>query len=316
MTKYAFYSSYKEHFSKYLEFRVSNGYKINSFYYLFNFDKFLKTNNYNKSYIDEEIVYKYYNSSISGTKNSKIERLKHIVPFLKYLKTIGIDTYIPSVIGKQHKSKPYVLTHKEIIKLFEEIDKYFINRKNTYYNYEYPILFRLLYTTGMRIGETCSLKLFDVNISDKTIQVIAAKNSKDRIVYLSNSMAILLDKYINMISCQINSEWLFPSLKSNGHLDKTTVDGVFKAIITKANIGNRNHHPVPHSLRHTYVVHRIDLWLKEGKSVDELIPYLSKQLGHSSIEETYYYYHTISSSFNSIKDSTNELYPEVENEKE
>lgn len=39
--------------------------------------------------------------------------------------------------------------------------------------------------------------------------------------------------------------------------------------------------------------------------------YLSKQLGHSSLSETYYYYHMLESSFDPIREKTRTVYPEV-----
>lgn len=316
MTENKFESIFKNEFKNYLEFKLSNGYSIQSFYYIFHFDKFLKDNNYDKDYIDKEIVYKYYESSLKQTKNSKIERLIHIIPFLKHLNTIGIKAYIPTNIGKKSKPTPYVLTYDEIQTLFKTLDNYFKNRKNNYYNYEYPIFFRLLYTTGMRINEACNLKLEDVNVSEKYIQVNKAKNNKNRLVYLSNSMANILLKYIYKLKSMVTSNWLFPSSKAETPIHKTNADGIFNKIVALANIGNPKHHPVPHSLRHSYVVHKIDSWVKEKKDFNLLMPYLSKQLGHSSINETYYYYHTISSNFNHLKDKTNDLYPEVKYETE
>ena len=315
MSNYEFKSFYKKHLTNYIEFRLSNGYSSKSFYYLTVFDSFLVDNMYNKDIIDKEIIEKYYSSSNTDSKNNKIEKISRIIPFLKYLNSIGIEAYIPPVIGRKHKSIPYVLTYDEVRILFKEIDSYFKKRKDTFYNYEFPILFRLLYTTGMRIGEVCSLKINDINILDRTILVKEAKNLKDRIVYMSNSFYKLLLKYIDRLKENYSGEWLFPTSTGCNHLLKTTVDRLFRTIVMKANIGTSLHHPVPHSLRHTYVVHRVDKWISENKNLDDLMPYLSKQLGHFGIEETYYYYHTISSSFNLIKTTTLDMYPEVDYEK-
>lgn len=314
MTEKRFESIFKNEFKSYFDFKLSNGYSIKSFYYLFVLYKFLKNNKYDKDYIDKEIIYKYYESSLKQTKNSKIERLIHIIPFLKYLNTIGIKAYIPTIVGKKSKSTPYVLTYDEIKILFKTMDNFFKDRKSNYYNYEYPILFRLLYTTGMRINEACNLKIEDVYISEKYIQVNSAKNNKSRFVYLSDSMTHILLKYIYKMKSMVTSDWLFPSSNPQTPIHKSNADRIFSYIVTMANIGSQKHHPVPHSLRHSYVVHKIDSWIKENNDFNLLMPYLSKQLGHSSIKETYYYYHTISSSFNSIKDKTNNLYPEVEYE--
>ena len=314
MSSYEFKSFYKKQFTDYFEFRLSNGYSSKSFYYLTSFDKFLFDNRYNETIINKEIIEKYSNSSTKNNKSSKIEKIKHIIPFLKYLNTIGIEAYIPSVIAKKHKVIPYVLTYDEISTLFEEIDSYFLNKDDKYYNYEFPILFRLLYTTGMRQGEACSLKIDDVNLSDRTIHVKEAKNRKDRFVYMSVSFTTILANYIKYLKENYDGIWLFPTSNGKTHILNTSIDKIFRNIVINANIGTKERHPVPHSLRHTYVVHRINLWTNDGKKVDELMPYLSKQLGHSRIEETYYYYHTISSSFNVIKNKTTNIYPEVAHE--
>ena len=316
MSNYEFKSFYKKHLTNYIEFRLSNGYSSKSFYYLTLFDKFLIDNMYTKDIIDKEIIEKYYSSSATDSKNNKIEKISRIIPFLKYLNTIGIEAYIPPVVGRKHKSIPYVLTYEEVRILFETIDLYFLNSKDNHYNYEYPIFFRLLYTTGMRQGEACELKLENINVKNRTIIVKEAKNLKDRIVYMSISFTELLSKYILKLKESYDGEWLFPTRNGKNHINKTTVDNKFREIVMNSSLGTAEHHPVPHSLRHTYVVHRVDKWISENNNLDDLMPYLSKQLGHSGIEETYYYYHTISSSFKTINDKTTNIYPEVDYEKE
>ena len=49
--------------------------------------------------------------------------------------------------------------------------------------------------------------------------------------------------------------------------------------------------PSPHSLRHAFVVNRINAWATEGSDVESLMPYLSAYLGHAGVGETFYYYH-------------------------
>ena len=211
MSNYEFKSIFKKHLTNYIEFRLSNGYSSKSFYYLTLFDKFLIDNMYEKEFVDKEIIESYYSSSAIDSKNNKIEKISRIIPFLKYLNTIGIDAYIPPVVGKKHKVIPYVLTYDEVKILFEAIDLYFLNRKDNNYNYEYPIFFRLLYTTGMRQGEVCELKLENVNVQNRTIIVKEAKNLKDRIVYMSKSFTELLSKYILKLKESYDGEWLFPT---------------------------------------------------------------------------------------------------------
>jgi hypothetical protein len=59
---------------------------------------------------------------------------------------------------------------------------------------------------------------------------------------------------------------------------------------------------------------RIRQWESEGKSVNEMLPYLSKHLGHVCIDDTYYYYQRIQESLEHVrkKDTVSNLViPEV-----
>lgn len=69
-----------------------------------------------------------------------------------------------------------------------------------------------------------------------------------------------------------------------------------------------------HSFRHTYVIDKILEWEQSGKDVNAMIPYLSKQLGHKSIAETYGYCKRLDSRFPGIIKLTvsSGLIPEVE----
>ena len=72
--------------------------------------------------------------------------------------------------------------------------------------------------------------------------------------------------------------------------------------------------PCVHSLRHTMITKRINLWVKQGISFDQMMPYLCKFLGHKSFNETYYYFHYVEDSARIIqeKDSTiGKVIPEV-----
>lgn len=50
-------------------------------------------------------------------------------------------------------------------------------------------------------------------------------------------------------------------------------------------------------LRHTFVVNKMNEWMKAGVDTAVMMPYLSRYLGHSSISETQYYYRTIEQAF-------------------
>ena len=55
----------------------------------------------------------------------------------------------------------------------------------------------------------------------------------------------------------------------------------------------KSRRPTPHSLRHAFVVDRMNRWMAEGVSLEQMMPYLAAYLGHSSADETFYYYHQV-----------------------
>ena len=50
------------------------------------------------------------------------------------------------------------------------------------------------------------------------------------------------------------------------------------------------------------MVNKMNEWMLNGLDINTMMPYLSRYLGHSSIEETHYYYHTIEHAFTVIRE--------------
>ena len=49
------------------------------------------------------------------------------------------------------------------------------------------------------------------------------------------------------------------------------------------------HQPRIHDLRGTFAVHRLTAWYKEGRNVNDLLPFLSTFLGHDRLVHTQVY---------------------------
>jgi integrase len=47
--------------------------------------------------------------------------------------------------------------------------------------------------------------------------------------------------------------------------------------------------PRVHDFRHSFCVYRLNQWVREGKDINALYPYLSEYLGHSNFADTDYY---------------------------
>lgn len=312
MALYDFRSSYKNFMESYVKLMVSKGYREYSFYYVYRFDKFLVQNNYSLDYISKELIDRWSVQLDTEKKNTRNDRVSTVRGFCEYLNSVGVKAYVPYAKLSVEKTTPYILSKDEIMTLFGVIDKESQNRDFIkHYPVMLPVLYRLLYTCGLRNNEACCLKTADVDFDKSVLRILDAKNNRDRLVYMSKDMCSLLRGYLDRIQKYMVSEWMFPSRTKEIHIPKTTVDSYFSRFVRIAGIGNKQFHPVPHSLRHTYVVHRVDSWIQEGKDANKLMIYLSKQLGHSSLSETYYYYHMLESSFDPIREKTRMVYPEV-----
>ena len=138
----------------------------------------------------------------------------------------------------------------------------------------------LLFATGMRISEICSLKPIDINLDDKVI-LIYGKGSKERKIQLCNDDVISsLKIYQYSFKYEIeNNEYFFINQKGN----KLSEQSVREMLNKYTRIANINQHITPHMFRHTFAT----LLLEE----DVDIRYIQEMLGHSSINVTEIYTH-------------------------
>lgn len=225
----------------------------------------------------------------------------------RYMNSRGVAAYIPMNREKRAKAVIHVLSKEEIRELFKVIDSHAPSRpsKDTMrMSHEYKVLFRLYLTTGMRRSEAAGIENRNVDLGNSTITILAAKGSKDRIVYLPDDMTELLRSYMARMESTLDGpcRWLFPGLDTNNHVSPGALSILFKGFWNRTCCASAaGKPPTLHSLRHTYVVTRINTWMEEGLDLRAMLPYLSRQLGHKSPNETYYYYHQVADAFRIIQ---------------
>ncbi len=101
-----------------------------------------------------------------------------------------------------------------------------------------PALFRLLYGTGLRIGEALALKNEDVNLADNYLLVRDSKNGKERIIPISDSLSSVCKEYVwhreRLPMAQKTSEYFF--IRADGMRCGQGVNKWFKRCIDSAGI--------------------------------------------------------------------------------
>ena len=138
----------------------------------------------------------------------------------------------------------------------------------------------LLFATGIRISELCSLQIDDVNLDDGTI-LIFGKGSKERRLQIGNNDVIdVLKEYRLNFSDEIKNCGDFFANQSGHSLS----DQVVRRMINKyTSLASVSLHITPHMFRHTFATSLLD--------ADVDIRYIQEMLGHSSINITEIYTH-------------------------
>lgn len=138
----------------------------------------------------------------------------------------------------------------------------------------------LLFATGIRISELCSLNVTDVNLQDGII-LIYGKGSKERRIQLGNQEVISsLENYKTEFFTEIARCQNFFTNQSG----KPLSDQAVRRMITKySKLAAIELHITPHMFRHTFATSLLD--------ADVNIRYIQEMLGHSSINITEIYTH-------------------------
>jgi len=138
----------------------------------------------------------------------------------------------------------------------------------------------LLFATGVRISELCSLKPSDIDLESGNI-LIYGKGSKERILQLGNPEVIAaLNLYQNTFKDDIDTCGYFFVNKLHHKLSDQSVRFMINRYAELAGISQ---HITPHMFRHSFATLLLE------QDVD--IRYIQKILGHSSISTTEIYTH-------------------------
>lgn len=199
--------------------------------------------------------------------------------FLKYLRKRGIESLSPERIelAKVPERSLDLISSAELDRLMKAPNP------STLQGLRDRAILELLFSTGLRISELCSLSTDDVDLSREEFSV-RGKGDKIRVVFLSNSAKEAIQKYLK--ERKDMSDALFPQMGKNAkaatdlRLTPRSVQRLLKTYAAKAGITRK---VTPHVIRHSFAT---DL-LSNGadlRSVQAL-------LGHANIGTTQIYTH-------------------------
>jgi integron integrase len=227
-----------------------------------------------------------------------------------YKRVLGIDLPWLGNVTRAHRPKrlPVVLSRGEVRRLIELLHG------------DYRLIVSLLYGSGLRLMESLTLRVKDVDLSRRCILVRDGKGAKDRITIIPDSLVNALQARMNLLRVaheaalaagfggvelpyalerkypQAHRDWgwqyLFPASTPSRdprsgvwrrhHLHEQSVQRVVREAVRKAKFTQ----PVScHTFRHCFATHLLDSG-SDIRTVQEL-------MGHASVKTTQIYTHVL-----------------------
>lgn len=200
----------------------------------------------------------------------------------------GIKLFWKQILGREWNTKllprpkrpkelPEILSEQEVRRLIE------LTR-----NRKHKAIFRLLYSTGLRMGELVNHKPGDIDSQRMVVRVRKGKGKKDRYTILTQAMLEHLRDYWRDYRPKT---YLFEGVTPDRHISSRTVQQVFQQARKRAGIKRQ---VGVHVLRHCFATHLLDA------GVDSMT--IKSMLGHVNIATTARYLHVRSKALQKVPD--------------
>ena len=271
---------------------------------LMRFDRFLADEAPGQQALSRPVILRWLAKRPHESAATHAQRITTARQFALFLCRLGHPAYVPdgSLGTKRLRGfLPRILTHAEVRKLLQAVDELAPTAMSPLRHLVMPEIFRLLYGCGFRTGEVLGLRVADVDLDRGVVTVRDGKFGKDRLVPPALPLVERLRAYDAAIGARSPDAFFLPS-HNGGPCRHTPVYEVFRQLLHRCGIphGGRGKGPRLHDLRHTFAVHAMLRWYREGADLDAKLPVLATYLGHQSLLGTQHYLHM-----------TAELFPEV-----
>lgn len=196
----------------------------------------------------------------ASAQNQAVNAVKYY-----FEKVLGQERTFYELRPRASKKLPGVFSEQEIVKILRAVE-----------NLKHRAILMLIYSAGLRIGESVKIRREDINLDRKTVFIIAGKGKKDRYSVLSNKVVEVLKMYIKVHEPYY---WLFEGQYGEQY-STSSIQKIFRRAVAKSGV---NPYSTVHTLRHSFATHLLE------RGMD--LRYIQHLLGHSSSETTEIYTH-------------------------
>jgi integrase/recombinase XerD len=266
--------------------------------------------------ISRELAYAVCCKNPNESEKSRSNRIQIVRQFAFFLNDTGHPSYVPIVPSFKSTYTPYIFTKEQVLSIFDTANRMVPSNRNPKSGmFLIPVLFRLLYATGIRIGEAMSLAVHDVDIKNSHLVVRDSKNGKQRIIPFSVSLSLALNDYLKYRNQRpkikgVDHLFVHPS----GHICSPSLPYKwFRKILYRSGISHsgRGEGPRLHDLRHTFSVHSLAAMSETGLDLYYSLPILSTYLGHQSLAATDKYVRLTAEMYPALIENVNKMCPHI-----
>lgn len=210
---------------------------------------------------------KLYLAHLMADKTLKPSSVCLAISAMKFYfeKVINMPILVGITPPKLEKKIPTVLTKEEVRKLIDSVK-----------NPKHRLFLELLYGTGLRVSEAVSLRLGDLDFTERIGKLISGKGRKDRYFIISERLELSIQAYLKARS--ETSEYLFPVGDGKDHLSVRMAQKLVKDAAKRAAVNKR---VFCHALRSSFATHLLEAGT-DIRMIQEL-------LGHADLSTTQRY---------------------------
>ena len=263
----------------FLVFKRSLGFKYVSEEKILRYFTHYCEENHPNEILPEDIIYDWINNNPNNSLKTRSNHVSTITAWAKYIFSIGyMPLKIPNIRCTSNTAFiPHIFTSNEMQRIWDIVDNLPVSKVFPNQHKCLPVLFRLLYSCGLRITEALQIKVKDVDIQSGIITLYHTKYEKERFIPMSNSLTKVMKTYIDNNSMELRSDSLLFYYRKEHKLTANTIYSRFRKILNASNIPYEGSLKGPrlHDLRHTFAVTTMNKLADSGKDLYVILPILS-----------------------------------------
>lgn len=250
--------------------------------------------------VTSEVIERWVGTA-TGNARTRMIKVRMAWRFFNHLLDLKVVSGNPispvlHALGRRPSStfRPFIFTKEQIASILDAAQQLPSNPLFPLRAETCSTVFALLYGLGLRMGEACRLRVRDLSLADATLFIDQTKFYKSRYVAFGPNLGSRLQQFLDLCRSRKPSlgedDPLFIALGPN-HVEQSGLNKTFRALVDRQGIrgvpGQKA--PRPHDLRHTFAVHRLLRWYRDGEDVQSKLPLLSTFMGHIDPTSTQVY---------------------------